>query len=107
MWKCESCGEKHEDQFESCWKCSGEAQGDIDNYTATENALRFDEELAEKFKCQKCNSIGAEVRRVAVTGTGLSRMLDIQHNEYIGVSCKACGYTDFYNSDILRKGSTI
>ncbi len=21
MWKCKKCGETHEDQFESCWKC--------------------------------------------------------------------------------------
>jgi hypothetical protein len=21
MWKCKKCGEMHEDQFESCWKC--------------------------------------------------------------------------------------
>lgn len=22
MWKCQTCGEAHEDQFDSCWKCS-------------------------------------------------------------------------------------
>ena len=31
MWTCAKCGEKHEDQFNSCWKCnvtrSGEAVG--------------------------------------------------------------------------------
>ena len=21
MWTCANCGEKHEDQFETCWKC--------------------------------------------------------------------------------------
>lgn len=23
MWTCEKCGEKIEDQFDSCWKCAG------------------------------------------------------------------------------------
>lgn len=22
MWTCQTCGEQHEDQFDSCWKCS-------------------------------------------------------------------------------------
>jgi len=25
MWTCERCGEKHEDQFDSCWKCAGQS----------------------------------------------------------------------------------
>lgn len=24
MWTCAKCGEQHEDQFETCWKCVGE-----------------------------------------------------------------------------------
>ena len=24
-WRCERCGEQHEPQFESCWKCGAEA----------------------------------------------------------------------------------
>jgi hypothetical protein len=24
MWKCPKCGEQHDDQFDSCWKCSGQ-----------------------------------------------------------------------------------
>ncbi len=23
MWTCDQCGEVHEDQFQSCWKCAG------------------------------------------------------------------------------------
>lgn len=26
MWTCPKCGEKLEDQFDSCWKCAGAAQ---------------------------------------------------------------------------------
>ena len=25
MWTCSKCGERHDDQFETCWKCAGEA----------------------------------------------------------------------------------
>ncbi len=27
MWTCAKCGEKIEDQFDSCWKCAGQADG--------------------------------------------------------------------------------
>ena len=26
-WKCNTCGESHEDQFDSCWKCGVEREG--------------------------------------------------------------------------------
>jgi uncharacterized protein YbjQ (UPF0145 family) len=26
-WKCHTCGESHEDQFDSCWKCGIEREG--------------------------------------------------------------------------------
>lgn len=24
MWTCDKCGEQHEDQFDSCWRCAGD-----------------------------------------------------------------------------------
>ncbi|WP_240455849.1 zinc ribbon domain-containing protein [Virgibacillus sp. Bac332] len=37
-----------------------------------------------------------------MTGTGLSKMFDMQHNQFIVVYCKNCGYSEFYN----KKSST-
>jgi len=34
---------------------------------------------------------------VAMTGTGLSKMFDIQHNQFVVVYCGKCGYSEFYN----------
>jgi predicted nucleic-acid-binding Zn-ribbon protein len=36
-----------------------------------------------------------------MSGTGLSRLLDIQHNRYVFASCNNCGYSEVYNLDIL------
>lgn len=47
--------------------------------------------------CMKCGSFNAEQKEVAMTGTGLSKMFDIQHNQFIVVYCKNCGYSEFYN----------
>ena len=47
--------------------------------------------------CMKCGSKNAGQKAVAMTGTGLSKMFDIQHNQFIDVYCKNCGYSEFYN----------
>lgn len=52
--------------------------------------------------CIKCGSKQAETKEVAMTGTGLSKMFDIQNNQFTVVYCKKCGYSEFYH----KKSST-
>jgi predicted nucleic-acid-binding Zn-ribbon protein len=33
---------------------------------------------------------------IATTGTGLTRLFDVQSNRFSAVSCTNCGYTEFY-----------
>jgi predicted nucleic-acid-binding Zn-ribbon protein len=65
---------------------------------------KLEEEIAQRFTCTKCKSSGAKVKSLAMTGTGLSRLMDLQHNRYIFASCANCGYTEVYNLDILSGG---
>ena len=62
----------------------------------------IEKELERKFVCPKCKGTGAEVKSLAMSGTGLSRLFDIQHNRYVFASCKNCGYSEVYNLDILQ-----
>lgn len=52
--------------------------------------------MAEK-GCIKCGSKDAGKKEVAMTGTGLSKIFDVQHNTFIVVYCKNYGYSEFYN----------
>ena len=61
-----------------------------------------EKEIESRFVCAKCHSNGAVVKSLAMTGTGISRFLDIQHNQYIFASCNNCGYTETYNLGILK-----
>jgi predicted nucleic-acid-binding Zn-ribbon protein len=61
----------------------------------------IEKEIESRFVCTKCRSSGAKVKSLAMTGTGISRFLDIQHNRYVFASCNHCGYTEVYNLDIL------
>ena len=62
----------------------------------------IEKEMESRFVCAKCHSSGAIVKSLAMTGTGLSKLLDIQHNRYVFASCKNCGYSEVYNLDILK-----
>jgi len=69
--------------------------------------MELDENLGRRFVCSKCKSSGGITKRVATTGTGISKLLDIQHNKYIAISCRRCGYTEFYNPSILEEQSRL
>ena len=56
--------------------------------------------------CVKCGSQDARTKEVAMTGTGLSKMFDIQNNQFTVVSCGNCGYSEFYNKQ-ASAGSNI
>ena len=64
--------------------------------------MSIKEQLAEAFVCSKCGSKGGRAETLAMTGTGISRLLEIQHHRYVFVSCHNCGYTETYNLRILQ-----
>jgi predicted nucleic-acid-binding Zn-ribbon protein len=64
--------------------------------------MSLEDQFAMRFVCAKCNSSGAVTKRISASGTGISKLLDIQHNQFIAVSCRHCGYTEVYNPEVLE-----
>lgn len=62
----------------------------------------LDEKIRSRFRCGKCKGRSGKVRRFAATGSGVTRFLDWQRNEYISVSCSRCGYTEIYDPSALE-----
>lgn len=58
--------------------------------------------LSKEFVCSKCKQVGAQVESLAMSGTGLTRFLDIQPYRYAYASCHNCGYTEIYNLKTLE-----
>jgi predicted nucleic-acid-binding Zn-ribbon protein len=61
-----------------------------------------EEQLSEAFRCAKCDQRGAQVEKLAMSGTGLSRLFEIQPYRYAFASCHHCGYTEIYNLTTLE-----
>lgn len=61
-----------------------------------------DEGLAREFVCDRCDETGAHVEHLTMSGTGLSRLFEIQRYRYAFVSCNNCGYTEVYDLRVLE-----
>jgi predicted nucleic-acid-binding Zn-ribbon protein len=63
---------------------------------------KVDDLLAQEFSCPRCEHKGAHVERLSMSGTGLSRLFEVQPYRYAFVSCNNCGYTEVYNLRTLE-----
>ncbi len=66
------------------------------------HTMRIEEMIAERFVCSKCRGTHCETKEVSMSGAGLSKLFDIQHNHFLFVSCTHCGYVEVFNPDILE-----
>ncbi|HEX6790499.1 MAG TPA: zinc ribbon domain-containing protein [Candidatus Krumholzibacteria bacterium] len=64
--------------------------------------MSLEDELGTRFVCAKCKTTGATVKRISAAGTGISKILDIEHNQFVTASCKNCGFTELYNPEVLE-----
>lgn len=61
-----------------------------------------DKRLAQQFVCDRCGERGARVERLSMSGTGVSRLFEVQPYLYAFVSCHNCGYTEVYDLETLE-----
>ncbi|GIP40164.1 hypothetical protein J31TS4_34440 [Paenibacillus sp. J31TS4] len=96
--RCPSCGNRLYEVTEEDF-LPGSAQGEPDD-TADVDDIRA--AIQSRFRCRKCRNDDCRIKEVAMTGTGLSKLLDIQHNHYLFVSCSGCGYVEVYDPEVLE-----
>lgn len=84
-----------------CDECLEKQQKAADEKKRQAWESSLDGRLAAKFVCGKCQNKGAEIKRIAVATPGLGAALDIERNVFVAASCRRCGYTEFYNPQIL------
>src|SRR5688572_11752800 len=114
MWTCAQCKETHEDNFDACWNCGaardpsdvvapspGEPPSSIAVLT-TADRQSLEDQFRDRFECEQCGARRCRIKRVAMTGTGLSRVLDVQGNRYLSVSCESCGRAQLFDLDVLE-----
>ena len=92
MWTCPKCGEQHDDQFESCWKCAGLA-------TAPSGATS---PAADPLRCPRCPAALAYVgTKKFHEGTrwgilGELGELFVNRESFDIYVCPRCGRVEFF-----------
>lgn len=46
--------------------------------------------------CPKCGHEETETDEIATSGTGLTKLFDVQNRAFVVVSCANCGYSELY-----------
>ncbi|MFD1569213.1 zinc ribbon domain-containing protein [Halorubrum laminariae] len=73
---------------------------DAENAIDQSNDDRADPEAADlggdADGCPKCGGTETEVDEIATSGTGLTKMFDVQNRKFQVVSCANCGYSELY-----------
>lgn len=80
---------------------------DQDNNTV-ESQIALDELdreaiIANEFECPKCKHDECDINEIAMTGAGLSKVLNIQYHHYLYASCLQCGFVEIYNPNLLNR----
>lgn len=52
--------------------------------------------MSRKYTCEKCGCKSYEQDEIRATGSGLSKLFDVQSKRFIVISCADCGYTELY-----------
>ncbi|WP_435195790.1 zinc ribbon domain-containing protein [Natronomonas sp. EA1] len=55
--------------------------------------------------CPKCGHEEVDIDEIATSGSGLSKMFDVQNRSFKTVSCANCGFTELYRGQ--SKGNVI
>ena len=53
-------------------------------------------ELLQDFKCVKCGGTKAKDKKITAPGTGITRFIGFEANDFLVIYCAGCGHSDFY-----------
>jgi hypothetical protein len=53
-------------------------------------------DMGQSWICSKCENTTYVKDKIRTTGSGLTRLLDIQNRKFTVVSCERCGYSELY-----------
>ena len=55
--------------------------------------------MKQQYSCPKCEGASYKAGEIRTTGSGFSRMLNLQNQQFTTVSCAGCGYTELFRMD--------
>lgn len=100
--KCPECNNRVDNVTEADFEDDKPAWYFETDQETRKDGLSVNDMIYNHFKCTRCNNTECRTKEVAMTGTGMSKLFDIQHNHYLFVSCTNCGFVEIYDPSILN-----
>ncbi|GAB7008146.1 zinc ribbon domain-containing protein [Halorubrum trueperi] len=87
-----------EDDDEATYSVFGnDAANELDRPTDDARADSEEVELGDgSMGCPKCGDTKTETDEIATSGTGFTKLFDVQNRKFVVVSCSNCGYSELY-----------
>lgn len=63
--------------------------------------------VSSKWKCPKCQCHEYDTDTIATTGSGWSKIFDMQNRKFTAVTCVNCTYTEFYRGKTSTLGNVF
>lgn len=63
------------------------------------DANATDHDPTDRRGCPKCDHDQVETDSIATSGTGLSKMFDVQNRSFTVITCTNCGYSELYRAN--------
>ena len=63
--------------------------------------------VALKYNCSKCGNLEYDSGEIRTTGGFWTKIFNIQNKKFVSISCKKCGYTEFYSKTGARTAENI
>ena len=60
-----------------------------------------------QYSCDKCHTTTFKPGEIRTTGSGISRLFNLQNQKYQTVSCTNCGFTELYRLDGSGFGNVV
>lgn len=92
-WTCETCGEQHASQFETCWKCEGARLPPEER----EGQIEIAAPPSEPLKCLRCTSVMKKTGTMQIqdhSSWDISLFRDFKSFDVF--VCPRCGKAEFF-----------
>ncbi len=63
--------------------------------------------MQTSYKCLKCENTDFEKGEMRATGSFWTKVFNIQNLKFTSITCKNCGYTEFYKSTKASTSSNV
>lgn len=108
-WRCQICENSVSAGNDSCTTCNAPSSMSGDEITSRRNNWQAQQKSSAQgnYECFKCKGTEYEHGQFRASAGGVSAVFEVDNKRFTHITCKNCGYTEFYKNDVGMSESII